>query len=492
MKSVFVALVLAATILYPSICEAQCKPCNGSGQSVCSSCGGRTYTVTHDKFGVPGHYGCTACGGTRGEPFNRFDPQYGKGQYGTGKVRCNACEGTGLNAAQREELRRKEEQRRIREAEAQVAIKTFDNLCSEGRWQEADSAFIDLQTKYGDTEALKNAAKKIRDRQELRAALENSQLAAERILSEQVARQKREAQMNEGLARAQKMLGELSKSLSEPKSLESGGLEFFDGKGGTTNQEGTKTLFDRGTKDSAPPDARVKGPSKLDVGDGVKIPVAPATIPPPQDLEFINPKKDTGLRAPEAKDLDLLFQAHLGPGEKARTVLFPSNPEPLKNVLTDPKLMKEIEEKYGVKEPAYKDLVDKVLKGGFDKFWEDSWFIDSLKLEGKVPAGADESKYIEAKDRIVNQKDLKKSASLKQAFEEVSLEFATLIDEGHLRKGETLSERARVDPKLAGLQNGILVRAKFRHEARCKVIRDAANNELNAVVDRLKKEAEQK
>lgn len=490
MRLLFAISLVFASLAAPSLLDAQCAPCNGRGASVCGSCGGRGYTVVHDKFGAEGHYGCTACGGRRGEPFNNFDPEFGKGVYGRGRFSCGPCEGTGLSPAQRAEIRRREEERRRKEAEAKKLIEQFDALCREGRWEDADALFLTLRKDYGETQALKDAAARIRERQDLREALKRSREVAEQIVAEQEARRKREAQLNEAAARVDKLTKDLGEALNGAGGSDAGGLDFFDGSGTSraAGGDGTKTLFDRGTKNSAPPDARVKGPSKLDVGENVKIPVVPAKIDPP--LEFLDPKAESAVVPPVDSDLEFLYKDFLRPGESARKTFFPPNPgERLKNVLTDPALKAEAERKYGIPEPVYKDFADKLLKGGFDKVLDDDLHVQMAKAVGGLAQNADGARYLKESEGIAARRKLEVRRSLKEAFDEVSVEFAKLIDQGHIARGQTVFEKEKSDPKFEAMLDGIRFRAVLNHHIRMSAINDAAFNQMDALTERLNREA---
>ena len=89
---------------------------------------------------------------------------------------------------------------------------------------------------------------------------------------------------------------------------------------------GPRTLFERGTKDSAPVDTRVKGPSRLDVPElrlapkdlSQLFPKAndpPVQAPDPKDIEYLFPR-DFGVQAPAAEDLRFLFPEEVEKGRK--------------------------------------------------------------------------------------------------------------------------------------------------------------------------------
>jgi hypothetical protein len=89
---------------------------------------------------------------------------------------------------------------------------------------------------------------------------------------------------------------------------------------------GSKTLFERGNKGSAPVDSRVKGRSLLDVPElrleprdlSQLFPKAgdpPVQAPDPKDLEYLFPK-EFGVQAPAADDLRFLFPQEMETGRK--------------------------------------------------------------------------------------------------------------------------------------------------------------------------------
>ncbi len=121
---------------------------------------------------------------------------------------------------------------------------------------------------------------------------------------------------------------------------------------------GLKTLFDKGTHGSAPVDFRVKGPSKLDVGNEEGTTRA---VKAPLDTQRY-------FRSPEAdKELVRLFLSASAP--RAQTSgnkgLFPKNPEePLINPLREPERFKAWEKSVQASLEARikKDRAEKVIK----------------------------------------------------------------------------------------------------------------------------------
>lgn len=254
--------------------QDRCGTCSGSGQIVaeCDGCGGSGIAGYTTLRGQLKALGCERCGGLAGDAYT--------GRQGSGRSNraCGACDGSGAGPAKvAEERKRKAEEERKAREEAKRKAK-----------EEAERPYKIAREK----------------------ALEE-----ERRLAEKAASADRE-RMN--LAAAERILRDLEGRLRE---IDRGAL--FDGQVVRTLPDlggpAFKTLFEKGSRGSAPVDLRQGASDRLDADltlDFAEIQGAPprapaARSPDPRDLDLIFPRAPGGtpawLPAEKAEAADLAF-----------------------------------------------------------------------------------------------------------------------------------------------------------------------------------------
>jgi hypothetical protein len=180
-----------------------CPTCQGSGR--CQSCGGSGTIPAGTCHGLRAVYGCTACGGVRGDPCNS-----GGGSAGSGQ--CQTCGGSG----------------QVQGSDTS----TYNN-------NQSSSA---------------NAAA------ERQRAVEAQRLEAEALAK------KRQEQFQRSKEEALRSMKGITQNELGLKGIGGSDMEL-KGIGETKpGDSGLKTLFDKGSSGSAPVDARGRGASKLDIG----------------------------------------------------------------------------------------------------------------------------------------------------------------------------------------------------------------------------------
>jgi hypothetical protein len=184
-----------------NICYADaCPTCQGSGK--CQACGGAGYLSAGTCHGQPAVFGCTECGGVRGDPCNS-----GGGSAGSGL--CPTCGGSG-----------------------QVP---------------------------GANPAGSDPSQSANEAAERQRALEAQRLEAEAL------KKKNQERFQRDKEEALRQIKGIAENEFELKGI-GGDLELKGIGETQTNDYGLKPLFEKGSPGSAPVDSRVKGPSKLDIG----------------------------------------------------------------------------------------------------------------------------------------------------------------------------------------------------------------------------------
>jgi hypothetical protein len=149
---------------------------------------------------------------------------------------------------------------------------------------EADAAYVRLFDLYGDTAAAQAAIPKIREKRELRDALGRAREISAKLQREREDKAKQNEERSTNNAANEKVINKLLDQL---------GKMDLDGKTSDRLEliGGPKTIFDKGSKDSAPPDASAKGPSRLDVPEP----------PRSKGLEFMSGIEGLKPKSPEAE-----------------------------------------------------------------------------------------------------------------------------------------------------------------------------------------------
>jgi hypothetical protein len=279
-------------------------------------------------------------------------------------------------------------------------------------------------------------------------------------------------------------------------------------------EPGTITLFDRGTKDSAPVDTRFKGRSRLDVGAQLLAPkdltrlfpkpgVPPVQAPDPKDLEYLFPM-DTGLQVPAADDLRFLFQED---GEKGRTWPGPANHGVrLYNPLREPdraaldfdldSAIVQREEKKGAKgkddreHPKY-ERAKKFLNAEAD--WGDfrrEVFASCSKIplnRGPVFMGA----LRERANRLYKEYGEAYGRLLFMTIDECRDEYKTIADQRQMPLSEFIS-KAQQDPAMAKLRDEAWGRVDERRNKKLEALITLYKAELESELGRLLTEQDPK
>ena len=160
-QSLILALLCLAGILAVGPgCADVCPDCKGEKTTVCTACGGAGYIAAPPANGLPAAWGCTACGGVRGDPYN--GPP---GSPGTGRISCPTCTGTGEveHKPTPEEIRAREEaDAACRHGLALLKAKEYDKAIAEFEkalrsWPDHE----DAKAKLGEARALKEKHQKL-------------------------------------------------------------------------------------------------------------------------------------------------------------------------------------------------------------------------------------------------------------------------------------------------------------------------------------------
>jgi len=290
--------------------EAACQRCNGSGRitSRCRSCGGSGVSRYSTVGGARIAWGCTACDGWTQNGGKAT--HWAKKGSGRRSYNCTTCRGTGLSGSELAK-RRAAEKRRTEE------------------------------------EKLRREAEQRRKEKEAQEKLRKKALEEKARLE---TKNKEEWERSADLRQNTKTINDILESLNNPdfdgSKHKPSGLGFMTGDGpGARSSDRSKTLFFKGSVDSAPPDATNTKSWMLDVKTffpNIKG-GAPAWkndwyVPRPAKkstgLQFMTEKQteriqDPALQLPEPTDVMFLF---FRPRESAWPG--PRNPEmPLLNPL---------------------------------------------------------------------------------------------------------------------------------------------------------------
>ncbi len=296
-----------------------------------------------------------------------------------------------------------------------------------GRWKLAMDAFKAALDKWPDNEMI---------RQNLKAASDK--------VADEEAQRKREQQ-----AEFERSKNEALSSMKGIADSEFGGLKGIStsddfgfksvGETKTSNLGlkeigNTKTLFEKGTRDSAPVDTRATGPSKLDVGTShVTLPIVE---PMRGNTEPKTPTPQAGL--PEDLVKEFLF-----PGKSS---VFPENPDkPLLNPLIEQAKAKNLPVPGETADAFYARFQKSDLFTKLDQ--EDNslhpWDNGTAYPRGKYPAV--DKTVDETLKGIQEHETSGLQAACQNAVKQMNAEYASMEQQGIIHPGDDLAAKEKND-----------------------------------------------
>ena len=423
-----------------------CNSCGGAGRGMtsCPVCGGtgiEEYVMVH---GVQGGYGCTNCGGVRGNPF-RTD--VATGRQGSGQVMgvCSACNGTGKPGP----AQLRQEARNINEE----GVRRYNNK----DWAGAVACFQEANRKAPDDATIaKN--------------LENAVYAKQRDDWEKEQRRKEAltaSSMRDSLSDFSKQLEAI-----KPKTVE--GLDF----------DGTQSPTGPGTPAPAldfarSPDTVFSDPMVVDLRDAVRksvnMAVVSGAMPPAsqaQDLQFINPLKPADVpsvppppRDPEQDDIMAVF-----------------NDPRLEDAFTDFLVAKVTGDKDGEKQANAKgaalaaEAVEKLTSKKHERLTKDQKMEILKQLSKEVET---------VHDRIRKQESADFETARLHYSQNVDAELAALRKQGILKPGDDIVDKVVHDPKVSKAVDEALNKCTQKLQAEYLEIDKKAMKDLSTEVTRI-------
>jgi len=195
-----------------------------------------------------------------------------------------------------------------------------------------------------------------------------------------------------------------------------------------------RTLFDKGTRDSAPVDTRAKGPSKLDVG------TPPATLQTVESTRGNTELKTTASQPDTSADL-------------VKEFLFPGKPRPFPENPDKPFLNPLIEQAKAKNLPVRGETADafttRFLKSDLFKKLDDTdnslhpWNDGPVYPRGKYPAV--DKVVDETVQRIVDRETAGIKAACQKAVAAMNAEYAKMEKQGIIHPGDDLAAKYKTD-----------------------------------------------
>lgn len=238
-----------------------------------------------------------------------------------------------------------------------------------------------------------------------------------------------------------------------------------------------RTLFDKGTRDSAPVDTRIKGPSKLDVG------TSPAAL---QTVESAHRNTELKTITTQASVPEDLVKEFLFPGKPSA---FPPDPnQPLRNLYVEREKAKNL--------PAPGETAEaftaRFLTSDLFKKLDDTdnslhpWNDGPVYPRGKYPAVdkvVDETLQSIEKNEAAGLQD-----ACRKAVEQMKAEYANLEKQGLIHPGDDLAAKDKTDDAYHYALDDIHHRVfqQFEKDVQATLIRhDAALDKLKLDIPKL-------